>query len=616
MSKFSPDDNPNSSSSQPAEFIESRFSPEAKSSPDRTVVSAPDRTKTRPNTPKTASDSAYVSGASPSSVPNQPDLDTVYAQTYPQYPSAPSLIQNLNNPPTPPTPPVFPGQATPPIHPTQPIPPTYPGQPIPPSFPEQTIPAGFPGQIPQSFTDSPIAGTPGSSPVNNQKASQKNKSHRKAIVALSILLVIALCALGITVYKVFTGEGSLASGVKPAWEKPATVELENEGEPKTAYTIYWPEIDKLALLQPFKDGNGIGQLLDPKTGTKYESPITLPNCPSSLKHPFGIVNGRIDCASTDIIKENKNQKYQFKEQIYTDKHLVVGASPTASNARQISAYNPKTSKLLWVENLKEPASVTCNGEKIYTTTPIVNNKNNTDNSAVKNKKSTLEVMSFTGSSQTQESPEKPLEGSNTKPPEQTKPEIAKDAIKNIDFANAYLPLRNNECFDEKIWQTADRTPIVNKMPDKTSHCWATMKNGASVEKSDPWDIGEMSSDVKLTPIKDIGEQFDSQSGFVTDSNNPYGIGYADVNEDGYLDAIVTTYDGEAVDFVLTIFDPDDPKHPYMAIIGGTQQGARLQLTPPGKITVFEPNPSSGKMDLVQAEMSIKGHEITDFSSIR
>ena len=370
------------------------------------------------------------------------------------------------------------------------------------------------------------------------------------------------------------------------------------------------------MLQPFKDGNGIGQLLDPKTGTKYESPITLPNCPSSLKHPFGIVNGRIDCASTDIIKENKNQKYQFKEQIYTDKHLVVGASPTASNARQISAYNPKTSKLLWVQNLKEPASVTCNGKKIYTTTPIVNNKNNTDNSAVKNKKSTLKVMSFIGSSQAQESSKKQLEGSNTKLTDQTKPEIAKDAIKNIDFANAYLPLRNNECFDEKIWQTADRTPIVNKMPDKTSHCWATMKNGASVEKSDPWDIGEMSSDVKLTPIKDIGEQFDSQSGFVTDSNNPYGIGYADVNEDGYLDAIVTTYDGEAVDFVLTIFDPDDPKHPYMAIIGGTQQGARLQLTPPGKITVFEPNSSSGKMDLVQAEMSIKGHEITDFSSIR
>lgn len=36
--------------------------------------------------------------------------------------------------------------------------------------------------------------------------------------------------------------------------------------------------------------------------------------------------------------------------------------------------------------------------------------------------------------------------------------------------------------------------------------------------------------------------------------------------------------------------------------------------PAGKITVFEPNPSSGNMDKIQTQTTIKGHEIKDFNS--
>ena len=141
-----------------------------------------------------------------------------------------------------------------------------------------------------------------------------------------------------------------------------------------------------------------------------------------------------------------------------------------------------------------------------------------------------------------------------------------------------------------------------------------MQNGESSEKSDPFDLGELSSDVKLTPRNEIGELFDSENSFIGDDNKPYGVGYADVNNDGYLDALVVAYDGEAASFILALFDPEDPEHPYMTVIGGTQQGARIELTPPGTITVFEPNPSSGKMDKIQTQTTIKGHEITDFNS--
>ena len=79
-------------------------------------------------------------------------------------------------------------------------------------------------------------------------AGGKGKSRRGLIVTLCVLLVLALSVLGITLFKVFTGEDSLAVGVKPAWDNAATVELEPEGEPALAYTLYWSGKDKLILI--------------------------------------------------------------------------------------------------------------------------------------------------------------------------------------------------------------------------------------------------------------------------------------------------------------------------------------------------------------------------------
>ena len=184
---------------------------------------------------------------------------------------------------------------------------------MPPAFPGQSIPSG---------------------PVQ-PAAGGKGKSRRGLIVTLCMLLVFALGVLGITLFNVFTGEDSLAVGVKPAWDNAATVELEPEGEPALAYTLYWSGKDKLILIQPSKDGSGIAQMLDPKTGTKTGNPIVLPKCVNSLKYPYQIKNEKIVCATKENFRANSNKKYQFKEQIYTDKHLIVGASPSATNAQQI-----------------------------------------------------------------------------------------------------------------------------------------------------------------------------------------------------------------------------------------------------------------------------------------
>ena len=185
--------------------------------------------------------------------------------------------------------PAAPG-AYPPV--TPPVPPVYPGQPVPASYPGQPVPGESP-PIPPAYPGQPMPG--GSQPVplvfpGQPAAGGKGKSRRGLIVTLCVILVLALGILGITLFKVFTGEDSLAVGVKPAWDNAATVELEPEGEPGMAYTLYWSGKDKLILIQPSKDGSGIAQMLDPKTGVKTGSPIVLPKCVNSLKYPYQIKN--------------------------------------------------------------------------------------------------------------------------------------------------------------------------------------------------------------------------------------------------------------------------------------------------------------------------------------
>ena len=581
---------------------------------------------TSPNRPEPAATPGVIRrGENAPYSPNQ--QDTVYAQTYPQYPTATPRASD-GYPPV--IPPVYPGQPTPANYPGQPIagrsvptPPAFPGQPMPggsgsepPAYPvSQPMPPNIPGKtLPPVYPEQPVP-------------NGKGKSRRGLIITLCVLLVLALCGLGITLFKVFTGEGSLAVGVKPAWGKPSKAVIEIKKEPRQAYTLYEPEKDKLLLLQPFKDGSGVGQFLDPKTGAKIGKLIALPKCDNAFQHPFLTVSGKIACAKKDTVKANQNKKYQFKEQIYADKHLLVGASPSATNAEQIVAYNPESNKLLWVQNLKKPTSVTCDGKEVYTTSTVgdspseptlksADSNENTEseetNPPTEKEATELEVMTLTGSSNPQQNPEKELSPGQSKPGE---PQVAKDAIKNIDFAQAYLPVYGLEdCSDKNFWRESNGTPISRKMPSETTTCWATMQNGESIEKvTVPWDAGEQFTALKLSDNEGNGSSFFDSESFSADASKLYTVGYGDANGDGYLDALLITHDLEAVEFQLALFDPEDPEHPYISIIGGTQEPKTVRIESPGKITIFYPAAMTpSKTEQVLSEISISGYEITNY----
>ena len=220
-------------------------------------------------------------------------------------------------------------------------------------------------------------------------------------------------------------------------------------------------------------------------------------------------------------------------------------------------------------------------------------------------------MALSGSSEVQDSPEKELSPAATQPSE---PQVAKDAIKNIDFANAFQPLVGSpECAEANFWQKADGTPIARKMPAATSECWATMKNGTSVEQFTP---APMNPESHLDAIKltgnEVDELFDSAS-FKPDPSKSYAVGYGDVNADGYLDAllIVDVYEGNG--FNLAIFDPADPEHPYLTAIGPALENGVVKIVAPGRVNIYGSDPvlGSGSPDLI-AEMSIKDFEISDY----
>lgn len=434
MSKFSPAEDANDGTSEPNRAAESDFAPKSASSPQSIATNIGDAVATRPTTPESVATPGLMpegENASYFPYPQAPDS----GQTYPHYPAAAPRAPIGVPPANPPLPAAYPSSPQ--------VPASVPGEPVPAflsclsCFATATLclpGCPYPGR---RFTPT------------DRTASKESQVLPGAYCGLERDIGARAVRPRNRVYKVLSRDDSLAVGVKPAWEKPAKVKLAAKGEPGFAYTLYSAEKDQLFLLQPFKDGSGIAQMLDPETGAKTGKSITLPKCDNSLKYPYQIKGGKIICATRDVIKANTNKKYQFKEEIFISAYLVVGASPSATNATQIVAYSPKTTKLLWVQNLEKPSSVTCNGKAVYTTRVVGDSSSEatpdsgtstespkpegTQTSGEEDSQE-LEVMALSGSSEVQDSPEKELSPADTQPSE---PEVAKDAIKNIDFANAF-----------------------------------------------------------------------------------------------------------------------------------------------------------------------------------
>lgn len=142
-------------------------------------------------------------------------------------------------------------------------------------------------------------------------------------------------------------------------------------------------------------------------------------------------------------------------------------------------------------------------------------------------------------------------------PSETTPAVAPDAIKAFDIRNGYLPRAfapSEECGSraDDFWQYGVDGPNpsnIHKLPDDPDSClWFDMVDG----------------DTTVTVLH--GNWYDP----VGSINH---IEYADINGDGYLDALVIGPFWDAGGWFAVIFDPQDPAHPYMAYLYGSQYQA-------------------------------------------
>lgn len=156
--------------------------------------------------------------------------------------------------------------------------------------------------------------------------------------------------------------------------------------------------------------------------------------------------------------------------------------------------------------------------------------------------------------------------------------VPADYIKQIDFANAYLP-NFSEYSAEKCGETAENDtelPFM-KMPDSPDPCWIKMDGGVSEDKF-PESIDQGYRHISAgDPVSELGENSSYADGweeYTHPSGTPYYL--ADMNGDGYLDAMTVGGNiAEGTFANICILDPADPDHPYCLArwitLGGSQR---------------------------------------------
>ncbi|MDO5727927.1 MAG: hypothetical protein Q4Q03_08395, partial [Bowdeniella nasicola] len=137
-------------------------------------------------------------------------------------------------------------------------------------------------------------------------------------------------------------------------------------------------------------------------------------------------------------------------------------------------------------------------------------------------------------------------------PSETKPAVAPDAIKASDIRNGSVPRasayrqehgsRADDFCQDEVY--GPNPPNIHKLPDDPDPClWLDMVDGDST--------------AQLSYI-------DAPEGCIGENE------YADINGDGYLDALIVGSFWDAGRLFAVIVDPENPSHPYMAYLYGSQ----------------------------------------------
>lgn len=419
-------------------------------------------------------------------------------------------------------------------------------------------------------------------------------------LAIAVLLIVALTILGILVFKKTVSspentvdQDTLDQGISKSWDKEATNLAAGTGEITSTYAMSLSD-KQIALIMLNQNQAGKVQYLSTKDGKAQGTIKDLPACNNNLVRPYLVKDSKIICAKTDQVTENKDDKYRFTHQIYKDENVIIGAAPSADQASIIVAYSPKTNKPLWMEKLPDKPSVYADKHGVYT------NVTSPEEGGVLNK-TNFYIPS--------DNPSKsPIADSDI-------PQVAKpDAIKDIDFENLYFPNGNfgyipSEKCAKSYWQDDQGAPQFQKMPDGPEDCWLELRDGLSIERTQGMEQGT------TDPLVDISNNSAPQDdkGFTPDPNHSR-FSYADVNQDGYLDALIYDNVGMGWQKVLCIFDPEDSGHPYCAHIVGGAAPYNLDYSGNGKISLYQP--SEGKTEV---EMTIGTQDgkpvVTDYQKL-
>ena len=392
------------------------------------------------------------------------------------------------------------------------------------------------------------------------------KGPSKLVVLVCILA--ALCLLlsaGLVYMFVNQDKSDITKGIVPVGELLELEIPELDAKAFSPYTLFLPGEDAAVVIMQTANGAKMQKFITAttkKTAEKVGDLIDLPACPTNSTRPYVVKGSDVVCSEKPVIVKNENKNYEFNETVYTSETIIIGASPSAAAATQIVAYQPGKEEPLWVENLNTPASVSTNGETIYTATTNEDGK--------------IDIQGYVGA-------EKQDKTETAKP---SKEALAPDFMKNYDFANTFVPEDGNQSEDPRYARCSGKLYIpvkggfpdqdfhFNLMPDNATDCWIELANGRPKANLIPgqsaW-CSESSTDCNTKMIFGELSKYARDSDEVETSSNGIQVAYTDANEDGYLDAVMIGYpddpndDLQRIRILIFLANPNNPEHPYVGL---------------------------------------------------